>query len=125
MRLGSPRRRHRRGTAVAAPPGNSAQPKCAIATRTFHGRLGANSMSNITPFLMFNDQLESALEFYTATFPGSEIIHVARSGEDGPLRSAEFVVGGQSPQEGHQPNAAGSMIPSGCHGRLCRADSWS
>jgi predicted 3-demethylubiquinone-9 3-methyltransferase (glyoxalase superfamily) len=52
-------------------------------------------MSKVTPFLMFNDQLEAAMEFYTATFPDSEIRHVARTGEDGPVASAEFVVGGQ------------------------------
>jgi predicted 3-demethylubiquinone-9 3-methyltransferase (glyoxalase superfamily) len=52
-------------------------------------------MTKVTPFLMFNDQLEAAMEFYTATFPGSEIRKVARTGEDGPITSAEFVVGGQ------------------------------
>lgn len=52
-------------------------------------------MSKVTPFLMFNDQLEAAMEFYTATFPGSEIRKVARTGKDGPVTSAEFVVGGQ------------------------------
>jgi predicted 3-demethylubiquinone-9 3-methyltransferase (glyoxalase superfamily) len=44
---------------------------------------------------MFNDQLEAAIEFYTATFPDSEIKNVARNGSDGPVMSAEFVVGGQ------------------------------
>ena len=53
-------------------------------------------MSKVTPFLMFNDQLEAAMAFYTSTFPDSEIKSVARSGEDGPIASAEFVVGGQS-----------------------------
>lgn len=52
-------------------------------------------MNKVTPFLMFNDQLEAAIEFYTATFPDSEVRHVARRGEDGPINSAEFVVGGQ------------------------------
>ena len=52
-------------------------------------------MTKVTPFLMFNDQLEAAIEFYTATFPDSEIKNVARSGKDGPINSAEFVVGGQ------------------------------
>ncbi len=52
-------------------------------------------MSKVTPFLMFNDQLEAAMEFYTATFPDSEIRNVARTGTDGPVASAEFVVGGQ------------------------------
>ena len=53
-------------------------------------------MNKVTPFLMFNDQLEAAIAFYTATFPDSEIRNVARAGEDGPISSAEFVVGGQS-----------------------------
>jgi predicted 3-demethylubiquinone-9 3-methyltransferase (glyoxalase superfamily) len=52
-------------------------------------------MSTVTPFLMFNDQLESAIAFYTATFPDSRIMNVARTGEDGPVASAEFVIGGQ------------------------------
>jgi predicted 3-demethylubiquinone-9 3-methyltransferase (glyoxalase superfamily) len=50
----------------------------------------------VTPFLMFDDQLEAAIEFYTATFPDSAIKNVARSGKDGPVSSAEFVIGGQS-----------------------------
>ncbi len=52
-------------------------------------------MNKVTPFLMFNDQLEAAIEFYTATFPDSEVRKVARAGKDGPITSAEFVVGGQ------------------------------
>ena len=52
-------------------------------------------MTKVTPFLMFNDQLEAAMEFYAATFPGFEIRNVARTGKDGPVTSAEFVVGGQ------------------------------
>jgi len=52
-------------------------------------------MSKVTPFLMFNDQLEPAIEFYTKTFPDSKVQNVARNGSDGPIMSAEFVVGGQ------------------------------
>jgi len=52
-------------------------------------------MNKVTPFLMFNDQLDAAIEFYTATSPNSEVRHVARTGTDGPIRSAEFAVGGQ------------------------------
>ncbi|MCA9978915.1 MAG: VOC family protein [Anaerolineales bacterium] len=52
-------------------------------------------MSKITPFLMFNDQLEEAIAFYSVVFPDSEIKSVARAGEDGPVTSAEFVIGGQ------------------------------
>jgi predicted 3-demethylubiquinone-9 3-methyltransferase (glyoxalase superfamily) len=36
-------------------------------------------MNKVTPFLMFNDQLEAAIEFYTATFPDSEVRNVART----------------------------------------------
>ncbi len=53
-------------------------------------------MSKVTPFLMFNDQLEAAMAFYTATFPDSQVKNVARTGADGPVASAEFVVGGQA-----------------------------
>jgi predicted 3-demethylubiquinone-9 3-methyltransferase (glyoxalase superfamily) len=56
---------------------------------------GDTQMTKVTPFLMFNDQLEAAIAFYTATFPDSEIKNVARTGKDGPITSAEFVVGGQ------------------------------
>jgi predicted 3-demethylubiquinone-9 3-methyltransferase (glyoxalase superfamily) len=53
-------------------------------------------MSKVTPFLMFNDQLEAAMAFYSSTFPDSEIKDVARTGKDGPITSARFVIGGQS-----------------------------
>ncbi len=53
-------------------------------------------MSKVIPFLMFNDQLEVAIEFYAATFPDSKIKNVARTGKDGPITSAEFDIGGQS-----------------------------
>lgn len=36
-------------------------------------------MNKVTPFLMFNDQLEAAIAFYTATFPDAEIKNVART----------------------------------------------
>jgi len=52
-------------------------------------------MSKVTPFLMFNDQLEAAIAFYTSTFPGSEVKQVSRMGVDGPITAAEFIVGGQ------------------------------
>ncbi len=52
-------------------------------------------MQKVTPFLMFRDQLEAAMEFYASTFPDSEIRNIARNGSDGPVTSAEFVVGGQ------------------------------
>ena len=44
-------------------------------------------MNKVTPFLMFNDQLEAAIEFYTETFPNSEIRTVARTGAySGPMQ---------------------------------------
>lgn len=53
-------------------------------------------MTKVTPFLMFNDQLEAAIAFYTATFPDSEVRRMSRSGKNGPIMSAQFVVGGQT-----------------------------
>jgi len=52
-------------------------------------------MGKVTPFLMFNDQLEAAMDFYTSTFPGSKVKNVQRAGKEGPVLSAEFIVGGQ------------------------------
>ena len=52
-------------------------------------------MTKVTPFLMFDGRLESAMAFYTATFPDSQVKSIARTGKDGPIASAEFVVGGQ------------------------------
>lgn len=53
-------------------------------------------MTKVTPFLMFNDQLEAAISFYTATFPDSEVRQLSRAGEDGAITAAQFVVGGQA-----------------------------
>lgn len=53
-------------------------------------------MSKVTPFLMFNDQLEAAVNFYVSTFPDSRVNLMASDGKDGPVTSAEFVVGGQT-----------------------------
>jgi len=52
-------------------------------------------MSKVTPFLMFSAGLEDAVKFYTATFPDSSVTTMGRAGPNGPLMSAEFVVGGQ------------------------------
>jgi len=49
----------------------------------------------VTPFMMFNDGLEKAIEFYAATFPDSQVHSMARAGDGGPITSAEFTVGGQ------------------------------
>lgn len=51
--------------------------------------------NKVTPFMMFSDGLEDAIEFYTSTFPDSKVLTASRNGEDGPITSAEFVVGGQ------------------------------
>ncbi len=48
-----------------------------------------------SPFLMFNDQLGPAVEFYTSTFPDSKVVTLSRAGQNGPVMSAEFIVGGQ------------------------------
>ena len=50
-------------------------------------------MTKVTPFLMFNNQHDAAIEFYKTTFPDSEVRKVSRSGSDGPVTSAEFVGG--------------------------------
>jgi predicted 3-demethylubiquinone-9 3-methyltransferase (glyoxalase superfamily) len=52
-------------------------------------------MTSITPFLMFNDQLDAALDFYTSTFPDAEIVQVSRTGGDGPIQAGEFGLAGQ------------------------------
>ena len=48
-----------------------------------------------TPFLMFNDQLEAAIALYASIFPDTRVVSSARSGADGPMVSAELVIGGQ------------------------------
>jgi predicted 3-demethylubiquinone-9 3-methyltransferase (glyoxalase superfamily) len=53
-------------------------------------------MSKVTPFLMFSTQLDDALAFYRVLFPDLELKAAARAGGDGPLQSAEFVMGGQA-----------------------------
>jgi predicted 3-demethylubiquinone-9 3-methyltransferase (glyoxalase superfamily) len=54
------------------------------------------TMSKVTPFLMFSTQLDDALELYGVLFPDLEVVTMARAGEDGPVQSAEFVMGGQA-----------------------------
>ena len=55
-------------------------------------------MTKVTPFLMFNDQLEAAMEFYAATFPDSTVGRVMRapadfpSGRRGDILTVEFNV---------------------------------
>ncbi len=57
-------------------------------------------MLKVTPFLMYNDQLEAALNFYVSIFRNSRILNVTRSGDGGPgakgaVMSAEFELEGQ------------------------------
>lgn len=54
----------------------------------------------ITPFLMFNDQADEAVNFYVATFKNARIIDANRYGEGGPgpagtIMSATFELEGQ------------------------------
>jgi hypothetical protein len=44
---------------------------------------------------MFNDQLGPAVELYTSLFPDSKVVNLVRQGTNGPVLSAEFIVGGQ------------------------------
>ncbi len=48
-----------------------------------------------SPFLMFNDQLERAIELYTSIFPDTRLLSASRNGEGGPMTAAELVIGGQ------------------------------
>ena len=52
-------------------------------------------MPKVTPFLMFDNQLEAAIELYTSIVPDSKVENVSKSGKDGPVTAASFVVGGQ------------------------------
>jgi predicted 3-demethylubiquinone-9 3-methyltransferase (glyoxalase superfamily) len=57
-------------------------------------------MQKITPFLWFDGKAEEAVNFYTAIFPNSKIVNMARYGEAGPgpkgsVMSATFELHGQ------------------------------
>jgi predicted 3-demethylubiquinone-9 3-methyltransferase (glyoxalase superfamily) len=57
-------------------------------------------MRKITPFLMFNNQTDEAVNFYTSVFKNSTIESVSRYGEGGPgpkgtMMSATFQIQGQ------------------------------
>lgn len=51
--------------------------------------------TSATPFLMFNDQLDAALELYTTIFADAKVLSRQTAGPGGPVTSAEFTVGGQ------------------------------
>ena len=55
---------------------------------------GDTTTLKVTPFLI-QRPARGRLGVLTATFPDSEIKHIARLGKDGPITSAEFVIGGQ------------------------------
>lgn len=48
-----------------------------------------------SPFLMFDNQLERAIELYTSVFPDSRLLSSSRNGKDGPMTAAELTIGGQ------------------------------
>lgn len=57
-------------------------------------------MQKITPFIMFNDQADAAVNFYVSIFRNSKILSSSRYGEGGPgpkgsIMSANFVLDGQ------------------------------
>jgi predicted 3-demethylubiquinone-9 3-methyltransferase (glyoxalase superfamily) len=57
-------------------------------------------MTNITPFLTFNDQAEEAVKFYVSIFKNSKILSMNRYGEGAPMpagsvMSATFVLDGR------------------------------
>lgn len=57
-------------------------------------------MQKITPFLMFNNQTDEAVNFYVSIFKNSKIVSATRYGDGGPgpkgaIMSATFVLDGQ------------------------------
>jgi predicted 3-demethylubiquinone-9 3-methyltransferase (glyoxalase superfamily) len=57
-------------------------------------------MQKITPFIMFNDQTEEAVNLYVSLFKNSKVVSMNRYGEGGPgpkgsVISATFVLDGQ------------------------------
>ena len=52
-------------------------------------------MGQVTPFMMFSERLDEAIALYSRIFPDAEVRSMGRKGPDGPVLSAEFVIGGQ------------------------------
>lgn len=57
-------------------------------------------MQKITPFMMFNNQTDEAVNFYVSTFKNSKIVSATHYGDGGPgpkgaIMSATFVLDGQ------------------------------
>jgi predicted 3-demethylubiquinone-9 3-methyltransferase (glyoxalase superfamily) len=71
-------------------------------------------MTNITPFLWFEDSAEVAMEFYVALFDDAKVLSVHRAGDDGPVFSVSFSIGSQT----------FTAINGGTHYTLTPATSW-
>jgi predicted 3-demethylubiquinone-9 3-methyltransferase (glyoxalase superfamily) len=52
-------------------------------------------MKKITPFLMFDNNAEEAINLYTSIFKNSKITRLTRQGEGRPLTSGVFEIDGQ------------------------------
>jgi predicted 3-demethylubiquinone-9 3-methyltransferase (glyoxalase superfamily) len=52
-------------------------------------------MQKITPFLWFDRNAETAMNFYASIFRDTEILDVSRQGPDGPVVSVTFRLNGQ------------------------------
>lgn len=52
-------------------------------------------MPRITPFLWFDNQAETAANFYVSIFPNSKITKVGRQGAEGGVMTIEFELDGQ------------------------------
>lgn len=52
-------------------------------------------MPSVTPFLMFNDQLDEAITFYQSVFKNAKVIGDPQRGPDGRIMSATFEIEGQ------------------------------
>jgi predicted 3-demethylubiquinone-9 3-methyltransferase (glyoxalase superfamily) len=71
-------------------------------------------MTNITPFLWFEDSAEVAMEFYVSLFEDAKVLSVHRAGDDGPVFSVSFSIGSQT----------FTAINGGPHYTLTPATSW-
>jgi predicted 3-demethylubiquinone-9 3-methyltransferase (glyoxalase superfamily) len=52
-------------------------------------------MPRVTPFLMFNDQLDEAVNFYLSVFANAKLLGDPQRGPDGKIMSATFQIEGQ------------------------------
>jgi len=56
--------------------------------------MSVQSSQKIMPFLWFDNNVEEAVNFYTAIFPNSKIIEINKKGESGSAQSATFEIDG-------------------------------